>query len=187
MQNPSIAELTHAASTRDPHLGDSRLILIDGPAGSGKTTLAARLGTALGAQVVHGDDIYEGWNGLDTMWPTLGEQILEPLARGENASFAAWDWHASRRGAEIAVPVAPYLVIEGVGVAQRAARPFASLIIYVEAPWSERLRRGIERDGEQLRDEWERWQVLELMHHDVQRTRAGAHVTIDGTEPILER
>ncbi|WP_062207687.1 (d)CMP kinase [Demequina oxidasica] len=184
MQNPSIAALADEVRRRDPHLATTRLLLIDGPAGSGKTTLAGRLGKALDAQVVHGDDIYEGWSGLDTMWPTLGEQILEPLARGEEASFAAWDWHASRRGAVIDVPATPFLIIEGVGVAQRAARPFASLVLYVEAPWSERLRRGIQRDGEAMRDDWERWQVLELIHHDVQQTRAGSHIEIDGTAPI---
>lgn len=186
MPNPSIAELAQEAMLRDPHLGDTRLILIDGPAGSGKTTLAERLGRALGAQVVHGDDIYEGWDGLDSMWTVLGSDILEPLSRGESASFAAWDWHASRRGARIELPVTPWLIIEGVGVAQRAARPFASLILYVEAPWAERLRRGIERDGEAMRDDWERWQVLELIHHDVQQTRAGAHIEIDGTAPIAD-
>lgn len=187
MPNPSIAFLAHEAHRRAAHLGDTRLVLIDGPAGSGKTTLAGRLGTALGAQVVHGDDIYEGWTGLETMWPTLGARILEPLARGEAAEFAAWDWRAAQRGATVAVPVTPFLIIEGVGVAQRAARPYATLILYVEAPWAERLRRGIERDGEELRDEWERWQVDELIHHEQQQTRAGSHFEIDGTEPIPER
>ncbi|WP_430866934.1 uridine kinase [Demequina aurantiaca] len=186
MANPSIADLAAEVRSRDPHLDETRLVLIDGPAGSGKTTLAGRLGSVLGAQVVHGDDIYEGWDGLDSMWPVLGTQILEPMARGEAASFAAWDWHASRRGDTIEVPGAPFLIIEGVGVAQRAARPFASLVIYVEAPWSERLSRGIERDGEGMRADWERWQVLELIHHDAQQTRVGAHLEIDGAAPIPE-
>lgn len=186
MPNPSIADLVELARRRDPHLGQARLILIDGPAGSGKTTLAGRIGVAVGAQVVHADDIYEGWHGLDTMWPVLGTQILEPLARGDAASFAAWDWYASQRGPTIDVPVAPWLIIEGVGVAQRAARPFAALILYIEAPREERLRRGIERDGEDMRDDWERWQESEAIHHEVQQTRKGAHLVIDGEAPIPE-
>lgn len=187
MPNPSIAGLIAEASRRAPRLGQTRLILIDGPAGSGKTTLAQRLGSTLDAPVVHGDDIYEGWQGLDSMWPTLGTQILEPLARGEEASFAAWDWHASRRGTVIDVPVAPWLIIEGVGVAQRQARPYAALVIYVEAPWAERLYRGIVRDGEGMRHDWERWQVVELIHLEGQQTRAGAHIEIDGMAPIPDQ
>lgn len=184
MSNPSIADLIAEASRREAHLGRTRLILIDGPAGSGKTTLAERIGAAVGAQVVHGDDIYEGWDGLETMLPILEGKIIRPLVDGSDAAFQAWDWHASARGSMIDVPASDWLVIEGVGVAQRSVRPFASLVLFVEAPWSERLRRGIERDGEAVRDEWERWQVTELIHHEVQQTRAASHIEIDGTQPI---
>jgi uridine kinase len=39
------------------------IITIDGPAGSGKTTLAQKLVNDLSdAQVIHMDDLYEGWN-----------------------------------------------------------------------------------------------------------------------------
>lgn len=187
MRNPSIAWLVAEATRRDPHLGDTRLILIDGPAGSGKTTLAERIGAAVGAQIVHADDIYEGWNGLETMLPILEGRIIGPLTDGLDTSFRAWDWYTSTRGSTIEVPSAPWLIIEGVGAAQRAVRPFAAFVIYVEAPWSERLRRGIERDGEALRDEWERWQVVESIHHDVQQTRTGSHIEIDGTQPVPDQ
>lgn len=187
MHNPSIAWLVAEATRSDPHLGDTRLILIDGPAGSGKTTLAERIGAAVGAQVIHADDIYEGWNGLETMLPMLEDRIIGPLADGLDTSFQPWDWCTSTRGNTIDVPSAPWLIIEGVGAAQRATRPFAALVIYVEAPWAERLQRGIERDGEALRDEWERWQVVELIHHDVQQTRAGSHVSINGTQPVPDQ
>jgi len=187
MRNPSIADLVAAARHADPHLGATRLILIDGPAGSGKTTLGGRLGAALGAQVLHADDIYQGWTGLTSMWPVLGSRILEPLAHGQAASFARWDWAASARGERIDVPVAPWLVIEGVGVAQHSARPFASLILYVEAPFSERLRRGIARDGEAMRDDWRRWQVAEAAHHQAELTRENSHVIIDGAAPVPDQ
>ena len=41
----------------------SFIIAIDGPAGSGKTTLAQKLVNDLSdAQVIHMDDLYDGWN-----------------------------------------------------------------------------------------------------------------------------
>jgi pantothenate kinase-related protein Tda10 len=110
-------------------LGRTRLVLVDGPAGSGKTTLAGRLAATLGCGVLHGDDMYEGWGGLPTLWETLGEQVLEPLARGEAGRFRRWDWARGERAEWIEVPAADALVVEGVGVAGRRARPYASLVM----------------------------------------------------------
>lgn len=181
--NPSIDALRSKLAASPPRLGRTRLALIDGPAGSGKTTLAARLAAALGCAVVHGDDLYEGWDGLATLWDTLGPRVLEPLARGEDARFRRWDWVRGARGEWIDVPAADALVIEGVGVAQRRARPYAGLFVYVDAPWEARLARGIERDGEGMRGEWERWQEVEAPFLDAEGTRAAA-VVIDGTRPV---
>lgn len=192
--NESVGDLVERVRASAPGLGPTRLILVDGPAGSGKTTLAERVSRALrdGAEssevpVIHGDDIYEGWTGLGTMWPILGERILEPLARGEDAAFRRWDWERGERGEDVKVAAgAPFLVIEGVGVAQRAARPYASLVIYVDAPWRVRLLRGIGRDGEWTRGEWERWQAAEEPFLAAEGIREVADVVLDGTMPIAD-
>ena len=184
MSNPSVAELVEAAMAAPARCGRSRIVLIDGPAGSGKTTLAARLGDKLGAQVLHADDMYEGWTGLGTLHATLVTNILEPLSLGHSAWFERWDWEASARRERIEVPPADALVIEGVGVAQSAARPCASLVVYIDAPYEERLARGIARDGEELRDEWRAWQEEESAFLAREQTRASADVVIDGTAPI---
>ena len=57
-----------------PTLGAGRLVCVDGPAGAGKTTLAAALDRAFRdalrpsvpatVQTLHMDDVYEGWAGL---------------------------------------------------------------------------------------------------------------------------
>ena len=137
------------------------------------------------APIVHGDDLYEGWTGLGTLWSLLGEAILEPLARGEDASFRRWDWARGERGDEVLIPAdLPLLIIEGVGVAQRRARTRASLVVYVDAPWRVCLLRGIERDGEGMRREWERWQAAEARFLEAEGTRDAADIIIDGAAPI---
>lgn len=191
---PSIAALRLLVSSAPARLGRTRLVLVDGPAGSGKTTLAGRLADALGCPVLHGDDMYEGWGGLPTLWETLGEQVLEPLARGEAARFRRWDWARGERAEWIEVGAADgrgeggnvpdALVIEGVGVAGRLARPYASLVIYVEAPWDVRLARGIQRDGEAMREDWLRWEAAEAPILGAEGTRGAADLVIDGTRPI---
>lgn len=183
MDNPSVNEIATAALAAPARCGRTRVILIDGPAGSGKTTLAARLGEHLRAQVLHGDDMYEGWSGLSTLWEILGARILVPLSQGQDAGFERWDWVASARAETIAIPAANTLVIEGVGVAQRAARPYASLTLYVDAPWPTRLARGIARDGEAMRAEWEVWQRAEQAFLNAEGTSQAADIVVDGTAP----
>ena len=183
-ENPSVSALRLHVLSAPARLGRTRLVLVDGPAGSGKTTLAARLAAALGCQVLHADDMYEGWGGLPGLWTVLGGQVLEPLARGEAARFRRWDWERNERAEWIEVAAADALVIEGVGVASRRAREFASLVAYVEAPWDVRLARGIARDGEAMRAEWIRWEEAEAPHLAGEGTREAADVVVDGTRPI---
>jgi hypothetical protein len=186
---PSIEALRLLVLAAPARLGRTRLVLVDGPAGSGKTTVAGRLAAALGCGLLHGDDMYEGWGGLPTLWETLGEQVLEPLALGEVARFRRWNWARGERAEWIEVEAvdgrgADALVVEGVGVAGRRARPYASLVVYVEAPRDVRLARGVERDGEALREEWLRWEAAEAPILLAEGTREASDLIIDGTIPV---
>ena len=208
MPNPSLAELLDTASDRPPACGSVRVILIDGPAGSGKTTLANRLAVALGGQmsggagsfrpdaplgsdvpvqIVHGDDMYEGWGGLATLDDVLLGDILRPLAAGEDAEFRQWDWVLDARTVTIPVPQRPWLIVEGVGVGLPEARELAVLTVFIEAPWDVRLERGIERDLLAYDDVVERWTEFEADErslHERSGTRAAADFRIDGTAPV---
>ncbi|MBJ7451459.1 MAG: uridine kinase, partial [Blastococcus sp.] len=59
----TIAAVAAGIMAAGPRLGGTRLVCVDGPAGSGKTTFAGRLAAALGddAELVHMDDLYAGW------------------------------------------------------------------------------------------------------------------------------
>jgi uridine kinase len=173
------ATLLELARSRPPTLGAARLVCIDGPAGSGKTTLAAGL-TALepGARVLHMDDLYEGWQGLAKVSDQLGE-LLRPLADGRAGSYRRYDWHAGRFVETVVVEPLPLLVIEGVGSAARAHADLVTALAWVEAPWPERLRRGLERDGEAMRPEWEQWQVDEAALFEREGTRGRADLIVD--------
>lgn len=201
----SIGSIADRVRAQPPTLGTIRLVLVDGPGGSGKTTLAGRLAVALGGapcqgpdavqsgvhrdegaavQVLHADDMYEGWGGLPSLGDIEMDQVLTPMARGETGRFRVWDWHRGERGHEVVVTARDVLIIEGVGVAMRGARSLASLVVWVEADPDERLRRGIERDGEATRDDWVRWQRAELEEFARQGTRAAAHVRVDGNRAL---
>ncbi len=181
----SVTGLAARVRSSAPRLGQVRLVCIDGPAGSGKTTLAARLADELAAPTIHLDDLYEGWSGLDSVWPRLEEQVLGPLAGGVSSRWQRYDWDLGAFAEWHELPVPEFLVLEGSGSAPRALGTRASLVVFVEAPWELRLARGLERDGVALTDEWHRWQARESRHFVEEHTRARADVVVDGTQPVL--
>ena len=165
-----------------PRLGDVRLVCIDGPAGSGKTTFAGRLTDALGNRtgLVHLEDLYAGWT-LTGAVDRLSAGVLRPLAEGRAGSHHRYDWAAGRFADEpVAVPVPRVLVVEGCGSSPRELDPWTSMRIWVEAPAPLRLSRGLARDGEDLAAHWRRWQASEARHFAAEDTRARADVRVDG-------
>lgn len=181
----SVASLAALVLSRKPALGDVRLVCIDGPAGSGKTTLAARLADALGGVVLHLDDLYEGWAGLDGVADRLDAQVLTPVAAGRPGRYQRYDWEADRFADWVDLPVTAVLVVEGCGSAARAVAGRASAVVWVEAPAAVRLERGLERDGEAMRPQWLRWRALEQEHFAREGTRERADVVVDGTVELL--
>jgi uridine kinase len=166
-----------------PRLGDTRLVCVDGPAGSGKTTFTARLADALGphAAVVHLDDLYAGWT-LTGAVARLCAGVLRPMAEGRNGTVHAYDWTTRRFSpGPTAVPARPVLLVEGCGSGSRVLDPVRSLLVWVEAPAPLRLARGLARDGADLEPEWRRWQATEAAEFARENTRPRADLRIDGT------
>jgi len=167
------------ARERPATLGSGRLICVDGPAGSGKTTLAAAL-AALEPQavVVHTDELLDGWGGLPTL-PTRLAELLEPLGRGVASSYLRYDWLAGRYAESVPVPRSPLLVLEGVGSGARVLAPYRTVLVWVSAPDDERLRRVVERDGPLVEPHLAAWVADEVAHFAAEGTRRSAdlHVT----------
>jgi uridine kinase len=184
------ADVAAAVLAAPPGLGPVRLVAVDGPAGSGKTTFAGRLAGAVraaGATVgeLHTDDLLAGWTDLDSFWPRLDSGVLSPLRRGEAGAYHPYDWVAGEFEAQQrAVPVSDVLVIEGVSSGRRVIGAELTLLAWVEVAEDLRLARGVERDGEALREHWVRWMADEARHFADQRTRDRADLRIDGAPQV---
>ena len=163
-----------------PGRAGATVVAVDGPSGSGKTTLAARLADALGSvPVVHLDDLYPGWDGLDAVVPRLVDGVLAPLAAGRDGAYRRWDWAACEDGAAVPVPAVPLLVVEGAGAASRAAAPHLAVVVWLDGPPEWRRRRALARDGATYAPHWQRWAAQEQVHFAREGTRARADVALE--------
>jgi uridine kinase len=143
-----------------PRSGATRFVAIDGHGGAGKSTAAARLATALdGVPIVHTDD-FASWENPVDWWPSLISEVLEPLAKGERATFVPTSWDGVARSL-IEVSPAETVIVEGVTASREAFREYMAFSIWIDAPRGVCLRRGLDRDGEAARAQWESWLAAE--------------------------
>ena len=174
------------ALSREPTLGRGRLVCVDGPAGSGKTTLASEIATLTRAQVLHMDDMFEGWDGLPRITGQLAT-LLRPLANGRSGSYRRWDWPGNAWAERVLVPPAPLLVLEGVGSGSASVSALVTVLAWVEVPYDLRMARGLERGGVGVAENWEEWAADEQDLFTRERTRERADVVLDGRVGSLLR
>jgi uridine kinase len=161
--------------------GSTRVVAVDGPSGAGKSTLAAALADRLGAQVVLVDDLMPGWAGLDVALVTLRRDVLEPISRGESGEYLRYDWVLEQFGERIAVPAAPFLVVDGCGSGGRDLAPYLSLLVWVDAGLDLRYERSMARDGDVFRPHWDRWERETQARFTREGTAGRADVLVDGS------
>jgi uridine kinase len=161
-----------------------RLVAVDGPGGAGKSVFAVRLAAALGdAPIVHTDDFATGEPG-DEWWPRLQAQVLDPLLRGDPARFQRYDWHRRMLAEWQEVPPSPAIVIEGVTSARREVAPAVTMAVWVHAPRTVRLQRGLERDGQATAERWNRWMAEEDAHFRSDETIPRCEILADGAPTV---
>lgn len=161
---PRLSALAGERAPASPHGEGARakravpVVTIDGYSGSGKSTLAAALARLVnGWQVLHLDDWYPGWDGLEA-GADIARRIAADLRAGRASSYEAWDWENGTTGATIRVPLAP-TIIEGCG----AIEAEADLTIWIADPGEdERRSRALARDGQTYAPHWRRWADQDL-------------------------
>jgi uridine kinase len=157
----SVAVIREALAGAPARVGSTRVVAVDGRSGAGKSLLAARLRSGLGAPVVSLEDLYGGWDGLENGIDLLVSEVLEPLAGGRPARVPRYDWVARRWAAPVALDPPELLIVEGVGAGARRAAGYESLLVWLEAPPSVRRKRALDRDGETFAPHWEQWAAQE--------------------------
>lgn len=177
---PILAEISKISSLNARPI----LIAIDGPAGSGKTSLANQLASNLkSATTIHMDDIYNGWEDALTATLTrhLKEWILDPLTQHQSVKSQKFNWTSNEYGPTVEVRDIELLILEGVGAAQTMIRQQAALTIWIEVGPQIGLARVINRDGAQILPYMLKWQERERAHFLKDQTKENCQIFIDGS------
>ncbi|MCQ9675963.1 MULTISPECIES: isopentenyl transferase family protein [Corynebacterium] len=136
-------------------------VLIDGPSGAGKTWASVALAERTGWRVVHLDEFYPGWHGLEAGSVMVAEQVL----RENNPGYWRWDWEANAPRDWASLDVRDDLIVEGVGCVTAeniaAAQQRGSVVtVRIDGPREQRRQRALERDPDY--EEWfETWENQE--------------------------
>jgi uridine kinase len=159
------------------------LLAIDGPAGSGKTTLAAKLEReyqlTTTVQVIHMDDLYNGWENA------LSEELAEKLSHivqshnsGKDFHLAKFNWASMKFDEGELMLATEVLILEGVGAAQKVVRDAGAMTYWIETPAEIGLQRVLERDGHHLRDLMLKWQTHQDAHFQIDKTAENCDVKL---------
>lgn len=170
-------------------LAQPMVVMIDGRSGAGKTALAERIATELGAQTLHLDELYPGWEGL-----AAGSRAVTPALR--TGRYRRYDWARGAFTETVELDTQRPLVVEGCGAVTAgnllAAAGYAAMLttggtpasdphtsdppaialhhgrrvwsIWVACPDAVRRRRALGRDGKMFAPYWGVWARQEEVH-----------------------
>ncbi len=152
------------------------LLAIDGPAGAGKTTLAAKLEAEYSAhasvQTIHMDDLYHGWNeALCEDLTKVLESITSAHLAGRGFVIKKFNWHLMHFDHEEQIAPTDYLILEGVGAAQAVVRKAGATTYWLDIDAETGLQRVLARDGAHIELEMRQWQIQQSIHFAADQTR----------------
>ncbi|MEY2945571.1 MAG: hypothetical protein RL243_317 [Actinomycetota bacterium] len=159
------------------------VLIIDGRSASGKTTLAAQLQNKLfkdgetAPRVIHMDDLYDGWYGLQAGHDYLVRSILKPLSQRKVSGWQEYDWALGERNQWREFEGGTPLIIEGCGSLSQSTRQFAHFALWLEAEEAVRQHRWVERSGHDHDQWWPIWAAQELEFYARERSAELADFT----------
>ncbi|HEY5230096.1 MAG TPA: uridine kinase, partial [Galbitalea sp.] len=100
--------------------------------------------------------------------------------KNERAHYQRYDWDLHELAEWHVVDPGGFVVVEGVSSSRQKFRPYLSLSVWVDAPRAIRLKRGIDRDGQGMRQAWLAWMAAEDEWAADEDARSFADLVISG-------
>jgi uridine kinase len=188
VQVSNLSELVDKINESSKKCGQTKIIVIDGPAGSGKTTLAKSLSGLLeNCPIIHMDEIYDGWeNALSPKTSQdLVEWVINPLLESRSIEFVKYDWYLEKRIEKVVINLPKVLIIEGVGSSSFEISKHASLKLWIEVNKETGINRVLTRDGQQIQEQMKKWQSQESKFFIENNSKENSDIWIDG-DPVVK-
>jgi uridine kinase len=188
VQVSNLSELVDKINESSKKCGQTKIIVIDGPAGSGKTTLAKSLSGLLeNCPIIHMDEIYDGWeNALSPKTSQdLVEWVINPLLESKSIEFVKYDWYLEKRIEKVVINLPKVLIIEGVGSSSFEISKHASLKLWIEVNKETGINRVLTRDGQQIQEQMKKWQSQESKFFIENNSKENSDIWIDG-DPVVK-
>ena len=165
------------------------LIALDGPCGSGKTTLADLLCRMLACPCVHMDDFHMpharktpermAQPGGNSDRERLMTEVLLPWREGRTVTYRPYDCAADGPGVPITLPAGRVLVLEGSYAHHPDLARLTDVSVFVRVEREEQLRRIAARSPEKLQQFIDRWIPLEDSYFRAFHLPAPGSVVLD--------
>lgn len=184
----NLSDLVQNVNSSSKKCGQTKIVVIDGPAGSGKTTLAKSLSGLLeNCPIIHMDEIYEGWeNALSPKTSQdLVEWIINPLLEDKSIEYIKYDWNLEQRIEKVVINNPQVMIIEGVGSSVSEISKHACLKLWIEVNEETGINRVLTRDGLQIQEQMKKWQSQESKFFIENNSKENSDIWIDG-DPVVK-
>jgi thymidylate kinase len=159
------------------------LLAIDGPAGAGKTTLAAQFEAEFSqhstVKTIHMDDLYNGWDHALTLVLTdLLSRIAQAHLSQDEFVIDKFNWTMMSFDVKERILPTDILILEGVGSAQHVIRATGAATYWLDISPEIGLQRVLNRDGAHLEAQMRKWQIQQDVHFLKDQTRENCNFNL---------
>lgn len=150
-----------------------KILVLEGPAASGKSILAQRLALALDVPLVPMDDFFLPFDmrtkdrfsevGGNIHYERFTEEVIKPATASQNGfSYRPFDCQTGEYARPVNVPSSPFLIVEGVYSLQQNFEHYWTTALLLGVDPGLRRKRILEREtAEGAKNYFERWLPLE--------------------------
>ncbi len=165
------------------------VIVIDGNAASGKSTMAEMLKEILGAEIIHMDDFFLPLElrtearlqepGGNVHYERFLEEVIPHIGAEEEFSYRNFDCSKMNYNGQSVIKNVPWRIVEGAYSCHPIFGNYADLKVFLSIDREEQMQRILRRNGEEMAEMFRKlWIPLEEKYFEEYKIRDDADIII---------